>query len=81
MYSLLTPYSTVGRLQCSFLLTGSIDNTLKLWRGPTDDITENPEQILCKNTQLAHDRDINSIDVSPNDKMIVTASRDKTAKV
>lgn len=71
----------VTRLTNSLLLTGSVDNTLKVWRGPSDDITDNPEQIRCAQTVLAHDRDINSIDIAPNDKMVVTASRDKSAKV
>lgn len=54
---------------------------MKVWRGPSDDIMDSPKQIRCTQTVLAHDRDINSIDVSPNDKLAVTASRDKTAKV
>ena len=32
-------------------------------------------------TQKAHDKDINSIVVAPNDKFIATGSQDKTAKV
>lgn len=63
------------------LFTGSVDNTLKVWKGPTDDITDSPEQTLCAQTVVAHDRDINHIDISPNDRLIVTASRDRTAKV
>lgn len=71
----------VCRLNCSLMLTGSIDNTLKVWRGTTDDLTDEPQHIRCTQTVLAHDRDINSIDISPNDKLAVTASRDKSAKV
>ena len=67
------------------MLTGSVDNTMKLWRGAQQhcggDLTESAERIICQHTQLAHDRDINSIDISPNDKLAVSASRDKTAKV
>jgi len=63
------------------MLTGSVDNTLKLWKGPTDDLTDSPEQIYCTQTVLAHDRDINSVDMSPNDRLVLTGSRDKTAKV
>lgn len=32
-------------------------------------------------TEIAHDKDINSVSVSPNDKLIATGSQDKTAKV
>ena len=32
-------------------------------------------------TAVAHDQDINAVCVSPNDKLIATASQDKTAKV
>jgi WD40 repeat protein len=32
-------------------------------------------------TEIAHDKDINSVSVSPNDKFIATGSQDKTAKV
>ena len=72
---------TTYRTKCCQLLTGSVDNTLKLWKGPSDDLTDDPEHIICTQTVLAHDRDINSIDIAPNDRLIVTASRDKTAKV
>ncbi|XP_067929652.1 transducin beta-like protein 3 [Watersipora subatra] len=69
------------RLGCHQFITGSVDNTLKVWRGPSEDLTDSPEQIICTETVLAHDRDINAVDVAPNDKLLVTASRDKTAKV
>jgi WD40 repeat protein len=51
------------------------------------------EKILCTNfadevqilnvdvTEIAHDKDINSVCVSPNDRLIATGSQDKTAKV
>jgi WD40 repeat protein len=32
-------------------------------------------------TEIAHEKDINSVSVSPNDKLIATGSQDKTAKV
>lgn len=32
-------------------------------------------------TEIAHDKDINSVSVSPNDRLIATGSQDKTAKV
>jgi U3 small nucleolar RNA-associated protein 13 len=38
-------------------------------------------KLPTKYTQLAHDKDINAMDVSPNDKLMVTGSQDKTAKL
>lgn len=34
-----------------------------------------------KHTEIAHDKDVNSVSISPNDKIIATGSLDKTAKV
>lgn len=42
------------------------------------------DQSLSLNTSctiLAHQKEINCVTVSPNDKLIATASQDKTAKV
>ena len=39
-------------------------------------------QILnVDHTEIAHEKDINCVSVSPNDKLIATGSQDKTAKV
>ena len=32
-------------------------------------------------TRKAHDKDINAIDVAPNDKLVATASQDRLVKV
>ncbi|CAH3195741.1 unnamed protein product, partial [Porites evermanni] len=37
--------------------------------------------MTVKFTEKAHDRDINSITVSPNDKLLATGSQDKTARI
>jgi len=42
------------------------------------------DQALLLNTSctiLAHEKEINCVTISPNDKLIATASQDKTAKV
>ena len=58
-----------------FLVSGSIDTTIKLWK-------ISPEfKLSVKFTLKAHDKDINSICVSPNDKLIASGSSDKTLKV
>lgn len=42
---------------------------------------EKSESLNVHLTTIAHEKDINSICVSPNDKFIATGSMDKTAKV
>ena len=67
-----------SRTGLDFLVSGSIDTTLKLWRIT---VKETGLDFKCEFTVKAHDKDINSLCVSPNDKLIASASSDKTAKV
>ena len=72
----------VCRLTSSFLVSGSRDLTIKLWSLPqteSSQCTVLPLQV--KLTQKAHDKEIQSLAVSPNDKLIASGSRDKKAKV
>ncbi|THH27349.1 hypothetical protein EUX98_g6837 [Antrodiella citrinella] len=71
-----------------FMFTGSQDRTIKMWdlssvslTIPSD--TDKTPVIKCKSlaTHIAHDKDINSLDVAPNDKLLVSGSQDRTAKV
>lgn len=61
-----------------FLITGSNDLTIKKWKIPQklNSIIKTSEF-----TRRAHDKDINSIDVAPNDEYFATASYDKLAKI
>lgn len=68
-----------------FMFTGSQDRTLKMW-----DLTNVPihsetggQPVKCKSlaTHKAHEKDINSLDVAPNDRLLVSGSQDRTAKV
>ena len=70
-----------------FMFTGSQDRTIKMW-----DLVGIPSFFSasdadsfkrCKtlSTQKAHDKDINSLDISPNDHFLVSGSQDRTAKV
>ncbi|KAJ2777307.1 U3 small nucleolar RNA-associated protein [Coemansia interrupta] len=79
---------------CAFMLTGSEDRTVKMWDlKPLRSIFDHPERaasavsstgpvkLRSLYTFQAHDKDINSICVAPNDNIFATGSQDKTAKV
>lgn len=73
-----------------FMFTGSQDRTIKMWdlssvplelsSSPDGD---DPELVRPRSlaTHRAHDKDINSLDVAPNDRFLASGSQDKTAKV
>lgn len=61
-----------------FLLTGSQDRTIKKWEVPGKDSKKTPRAAY---TKKAHDKDINSIDISPDDTLFASASQDKTVKI
>lgn len=65
--------------QLSFLASVSHDTCLKIWELPKK-YNENMS-LLCTQTQIAHQKDINCVAVAPNDKIIATASQDKTTKL
>ena len=74
----------------AFLVSGSHDLTLKLWRLPadltttttTDDLaTRVKVKLQVLTTERGHDKDINSVAVSPNDRLVASGSQDKTVKV
>ncbi|KAF9124187.1 U3 small nucleolar RNA-associated protein 13 [Mortierella sp. 14UC] len=65
------------------LLTGSQDRTIKCWDLSTADLDEPDENLRFKShyTIQAHEKDINTIDIAPNDKVFATGSQDKLAKI
>ncbi|KAF9182509.1 U3 small nucleolar RNA-associated protein 13 [Haplosporangium sp. Z 767] len=65
------------------LLTGSQDRTIKCWDLSTADLDEPNENLRFKShyTIQAHDKDINTISIAPNDKIFATGSQDKLAKI
>ncbi|KAK6936527.1 WD40 repeat [Dillenia turbinata] len=68
--------------QRDFFVSGSVDRTLKVWSfdGLSYD-EEKPTQIKAKATVAAHDKDINSVAISPNDGFVCSGSQDRTARV
>jgi U3 small nucleolar RNA-associated protein 13 len=66
-----------------FVFTGSQDRTIKMWDLTSISSTVETQPVQCKSltTHKAHEKDINSLDVSPNDKLLVSGSQDRTAKI
>jgi U3 small nucleolar RNA-associated protein 13 len=72
------------RLSTSFVVSAGVDLTIKMWSLPSlDSATDLTSPLPLQTTvmQRAHDKEIQSLAVSPNDKLIATGSRDKKAKV
>uniref|UniRef100_A0A8B9M624 Transducin beta like 3 n=1 Tax=Accipiter nisus TaxID=211598 RepID=A0A8B9M624_9AVES len=77
-----------SRLKESFIVTSSQDCTIKIWNIPESltskakaALISSPETLHAKVTERGHDKDINSVAVSPNDKLIATGSQDRLAKL
>uniref|UniRef100_A0A8D8WKN6 Transducin beta-like protein 3 n=1 Tax=Cacopsylla melanoneura TaxID=428564 RepID=A0A8D8WKN6_9HEMI len=76
----------LSQLSCSFLVSASQDTTLKLWKFPKKLTLSTPTDSLAhtleiQSTEIGHEKDINTVAVSPNDKLIASGSLDKTIKV
>ncbi|KAL9962409.1 hypothetical protein ACROYT_G031510 [Oculina patagonica] len=70
-----------SRLSSSFVASGSQDNTIKIWNIPSTEDNDSAVKMSVRLTEKAHDKDINSVTISPNDKLLATGSQDKTAKI
>jgi U3 small nucleolar RNA-associated protein 13 len=66
----------------AFIVSGSQDTTAKVWslENLIVDINE-PQNLSSLFTLKTHDKEVNSVAVSFNDKQFATGSADKTAKV
>jgi U3 small nucleolar RNA-associated protein 13 len=58
------------------MLTGGADRTIKKW-----DVTVDGKKPRAVWTKRAHEKDINAIDVSPDDTLFASASQDRTVKI
>ncbi|XP_039973137.1 transducin beta-like protein 3 [Xiphias gladius] len=74
---------TCSRMKASFVVSGSQDCTVKVWDLPGDlSMTgEDIHRLTARITEKAHDKDVNSVAVSPNDKLLASGSQDRTAKL
>uniref|UniRef100_A0A8C7Z1G8 Transducin beta like 3 n=1 Tax=Oryzias sinensis TaxID=183150 RepID=A0A8C7Z1G8_9TELE len=70
-----------SRMKASFVATGSQDCTVKVWDLPPDLSSEDICQLTPRTTEKAHDKDVNSVAVSPNDKLLASGSQDRTARL
>ncbi|XP_053694992.1 transducin beta-like protein 3 [Sabethes cyaneus] len=76
---------SLSKLSGKFCVSVSQDKCLKTWKIPEEfNNTSDDKEITrlnCSLTELAHEKDINSVCISPNDQLIATGSQDKTAKL
>ncbi|KAH0640950.1 hypothetical protein KY285_037536 [Solanum tuberosum] len=69
-----------SKKEWNFFVSGSSDCTLKVWN--MDAVSGNNEEIItlkAKAVVAAHDKDINSLAVAPNDSLVCSGSQDRTA--
>ncbi|KAJ3168523.1 Transducin (beta)-like 3 [Geranomyces variabilis] len=80
------PISAVAfpRKSSSTVITGSYDRTIKVWDLPDALVASasgEPAKLKTRYTFQAHDKDIQSLAVAPNDKVFASGALDKTAKL
>ena len=64
-----------------FVVTASQDRTVKLWDLTSLTLKDRATKLSSLLTLKIHDKDINAIDIAPNNAMLVSGSQDRTAKV
>lgn len=70
-----------GHLSVTICASVSQDTCLKVWSLPTTFEAGKVANLTCSATKIAHEKDVNCVTIAPNDRMIATASQDKTAKL
>ncbi|KAJ4682189.1 U3 small nucleolar RNA-associated protein 13 [Exophiala dermatitidis] len=80
-----TAASDPARHPPAFLLTGSQDKTIKRWDTSKmkydPKLTEPQAAAKALFTRVAHEKDINALDVSPTAPLFASASQDRTIKI
>jgi U3 small nucleolar RNA-associated protein 13 len=75
----------VCRNSNAFIVSGSQDTTAKVWSLEhlilDNSFSKEPQSLSSLFTLKTHDKEVNSVAVSFNDKHFATGSADKTAKV
>ncbi|GAA5826592.1 hypothetical protein JCM11251_002440 [Rhodosporidiobolus azoricus] len=78
----------VSKRDRHLLITASQDRTAKIWdlaslltSSASASPDDSPLPLRALSTTKIHDKDINSLDISPNDKLLVSGSQDRTAKL
>ena len=69
--------------RAAFFVSGGADKILKRWQLPVHSF-DHPDyctKLTCTHSVRAHEKDINSVAVSPNDSMVASASQDKTIRL
>ncbi|EIW72892.1 hypothetical protein TREMEDRAFT_42066 [Tremella mesenterica DSM 1558] len=64
-----------------FLITASQDRTAKLWDLSSLSSTGDDDKPKSLATLRIHEKDINSLDISPNDRFLASGSQDKLVKI
>lgn len=70
---------SVALAQSNFIVSVSQDTCIKVWQIPAK--LERDINLVCLHTQVAHQKDINTVAISPNEKMIATGAQDKSIKL
>ena len=80
--------TNAGDIGAPFMVTASQDRTAKIWDLSalsallnSDEVVSAPIKLKSLLTLKIHDKDINCLDVSPNNALLASGSQDRTAKV
>lgn len=72
----------LGPKGATFVVTGGADQLLKVWElKEPDALAPGPRKLRTTAAVSAHDKDINTVAVSPNGALLCTGSQDRTAKL
>lgn len=74
----------IARRNGFYAATASQDKTVKIWDLTSFDMNAEAtgsRKLQALTTLKVHEKDINSLDISPNDRLLATASQDRTAKL